>query len=216
MEHEFWHERWQRGEIGFHRAEVHPVLKAQISALLPPPAGIFVPLCGKSLDMKWLCEQGYDVVGVELSAAAIEAFMQEQKLSYTRQQQGPFEVYQAEGIRIYHGDFFALQREHLVHCQAWYDRAALVALPPAMRGRYNQHLQSIMMPTAVGLVITVEYPDGYWKGPPFTVTEDEVRAAYSQRYDIDVLPARKGFIDGGDSQVQERGYRLFPRQSSAQ
>lgn len=211
MDHEFWHERWQRGEIGFHRAQVHPILTAQIAHLVAPPATVFVPLSGKTLDMKWLLDEGYQVVGVELSAAAIEAFMEEHQLAYTCTQQGPFHVYQAPGITLYQGDFFELQPVHLEACHAWYDRAALVALPVAMRQEYNQHLQQILPPSAKGLLITVEYPEGYWKGPPFAIWEAEVRTAYEDRYQVHSLPSQPGFIEGGDSQVLEHCYLLEPK-----
>lgn len=86
MEHDFWHNRWQNQQIGFHLPEANPLLVAHFSALnLTPPTPqksntltsksprVFLPLCGKTLDIAWLLAQGYRVVGAELSQIAIDA-----------------------------------------------------------------------------------------------------------------------------------------------
>lgn len=76
MNEAFWHERWARNEIGFHLGEVNPyLLRHWPSLALPNGARVLVPLCGKSLDMAWLVEQGFTVVGVELSEKAVRAFL---------------------------------------------------------------------------------------------------------------------------------------------
>ncbi|WP_404409477.1 thiopurine S-methyltransferase [Pseudidiomarina marina] len=211
MEHEFWHERWQKREIGFHRLDVHPLLTTQIESVAKPSATIFVPLCGKSLDMQWLLQQGYEVIGIELSEVAIQEFFTEHNLPYQTSQEGSFIAYCAEGICIYQGDFFDLTEAHLQAVSAWYDRAAMVALPPTMRTRYITHLQRILPTTANGLLVMVEYPEDYWKGPPFVVHTDEIRTSYQDNYAIDVLPLLPGFTLGGDANVTERGYLLSPK-----
>src|SRR5690606_29079731 len=126
-------ERWKNHEIGFHRHEVHPLLTQHIEAVAQPKATVFIPLCGKSLDMKWLVDSGYQVLGIELNESAIKAFFAEHKLQPSIHQEGPFRVYRAPGITLYQGDFFELTPAHLDGIDAWYDRAAMVALPPAMR-----------------------------------------------------------------------------------
>lgn len=60
METSFWHRRWLNNEIGFHQSEVNPFLLEHFSALqLPPGRRVFVPLCGKTLDIGRLLSQGY-------------------------------------------------------------------------------------------------------------------------------------------------------------
>jgi thiopurine S-methyltransferase len=64
MEAEFWHERWETGQIAFHKHEYNNHMQAFINHLkLQPGDHILVPLCGKSLDMLWLLNQGYHVTG---------------------------------------------------------------------------------------------------------------------------------------------------------
>ena len=48
-----------------------------------PSASILVTWCGKSVDMPWLCSQGYNVVGIELSAIAVRQFFEENKIPYS-------------------------------------------------------------------------------------------------------------------------------------
>ena len=75
MEKDFWLERWERKETGFHQNEVNPYLRQHWQELhLARDSVVFVPLCGKSRDMLWLRKQGHRVLGVELSAIAVQAF----------------------------------------------------------------------------------------------------------------------------------------------
>jgi thiopurine S-methyltransferase len=90
MEQDFWHERWQRGEIGFHQGEVHPDLPPHWPAVgAAPDAQVFAPLCGKSLDLAWLVAQGHRVLGVELSMIAAEAWFASQRLVSARSTTAP-------------------------------------------------------------------------------------------------------------------------------
>lgn len=64
MEQEFWHERWQNNRIGFHEAEHHPPLAAHWPVVAADSHDdVFVPLCGKLLDMFWLANHGHGVIG---------------------------------------------------------------------------------------------------------------------------------------------------------
>ena len=72
MQPDFWHKRWQIGQIGFHQSAVDRHLKRYWPDLgLAGHSRVFVPLCGKSLDLVWLREQGHFVAGVEISATAL-------------------------------------------------------------------------------------------------------------------------------------------------
>ncbi len=147
MKKEFWLERWEREEIGFHEGAVNAYLN-QFWSVLNVAQGnkVFVPLCGKSVDMQWLREQGHEVVGVELSKIAAQAFFQENGYSPKYVHSEKFDCYDANGIRILCGDFFDLKRVDLAGVKAVYDRASMVALPPEMRDRYVDHLVNILMP----------------------------------------------------------------------
>ncbi|KTC63401.1 thiopurine S-methyltransferase, partial [Pseudomonas fluorescens ABAC62] len=138
-------------------------------------AKVLVPLCGKSLDLMWLASQGYRVLGVELSEQAVEAFFSEQNLTPRITREGAFSVYRADAIEVWCGDFFSLEPRDLTDCTALYDRAAMIALPPLMRARYAEHLNALLRPGCQGLLITLDYDQTQKAGPPFAVTDEEVK-----------------------------------------
>lgn len=220
MDAHFWHERWQRGEIGFHQEAVNTHLQNfwhRINA--PPRARVFVPLCGKSRDLLWLAGLGYEVVGVELSPIAVQAFFTENGLKPERLQIGAFEAWRQGEIQILRGDIFNLRPSDLATIDAVYDRASLVALPPSMRQRYAEHLARLLPEGCGVLLVTMEYPQDQMNGPPFCVHEDEVRALFGPMFDVqvahreDILQANPRFRERGLTQMNETVYLL--RRNSA-
>ncbi|MEW5905051.1 MAG: thiopurine S-methyltransferase [Pseudomonadota bacterium] len=215
MKKEFWLERWERAEIGFHQDEVNPYLLQYWPELQAAQGGeVFVPLCGKSLDMLWLRQQGYAVLGVELSPIAVRDFFAENGLALTHASAGQFDQCEAEGIRILCGDFFELTREHLAQVRAVYDRASLVALPPEMRARYARHLAELLPPGTPVLLVTFDYPQDEMNGPPFAVSVDEVQALYGAYAEVrllaqvDILEREPRFKARGVTRMQENIFVL--------
>lgn len=184
MDQDFWHQKWETNQIFFHLNQVHPLLKKYFHL---PPGKIMVPLCGKSLDMIWLLEQGHDVVGIEISPIACEAFFNENNL--------PFEkignVYMGEKITIWCEDFFKVPAEAWRGCVGLYDRAALIALPENLRRKYATHLQACLQtnrPTFQKmLLICLEYPQEKMEGPPFSVSEAKVQQLFQETFSIEKL-----------------------------
>jgi len=210
MEKNFWLERWEREEIGFHQNEINPYLLQYWQALSPAPGTqVFVPLCGKSRDMMWLRKQGHPVLGVEISATAVQAFFNENGYTPHHTSSENFEHYAADNIRIMCGDFFELTQEKLTEVKAVYDRASLIALPPEMRERYVSHLVSILPPATQILLVSFDYPQSEMSGPPFAVSTEEVESLYRGRANIrrlaqhDVLAQNPRFKDRGLSRLQE-------------
>jgi len=188
MEPKFWQERWARNQLGFHLPEVNPYLERHWPSLaLAEGAKVLVPLCGKSLDLMWLATQGHRVLGVELSEQAVEAFFSEQSLTPRITQRGVFTVYQADLIEVWCGDFFALDAEVLADCTAVYDRAALIALPPLMRSQYTEQLNNMLRPGCQGLLITLDYDQTQKAGPPFAVTDEEVKVLLGAHWSLQVI-----------------------------
>ncbi len=215
MQREFWHERWQLNQIGFHSEEINLHLQ-QYWPILNIASGsrVFVPLCGKSKDMLWLLTQGNEVIGVELSQLAVEAFFTENGLSATTSQQGKFSVSEADGLCIYCGDFFDLTANDLAGVGAVYDRASLVALPPEMRAAYAEHMQSLLESETKTLLVAFDYPQHEMQGPPFSVNAQEVQALYRSwcnvelLYTEDIIDREPQFRDKGVSRMQEQVYAL--------
>jgi thiopurine S-methyltransferase len=165
MNPDFWHSRWKESRTGFHRETANPALEHWDA---PEGAHVLVPLCGKSVDLHWLAERGHRVTGVELSPLACEQFFAEAGLSPQKDQLGPFVRWSSGPYTLLQGDVFALTGTF----DAVYDRAALVALPPEMRQRYAEVIRRVVKGT--GLLVTFEYPQQEYGGPPFSVPEEEV------------------------------------------
>lgn len=218
MKKEFWLERWERGEIGFHQDEINPYLRQYWPELSNSHVGeVFVPLCGKSLDMMWLRRHGCKVFGVELSSIAVQDFFRENGQSPTHAISGKFEICEADGIRILCGDFFDLNKEDMAQVSAVYDRASLVALPPDMRERYARHLVDILRPATQILLVTFDYPQAEMQGPPFAVSVKDVETLYGKYADIrllaqkDTLPENPRFVQRGVTRMEESLFLLTLR-----
>ncbi|MCL4160804.1 UNVERIFIED_CONTAM: hypothetical protein GTU68_061051, partial [Idotea baltica] len=132
-----WLERWQQSQIGFHQAETEPLLPNHWPELrLAANSTVFVPLCGKSIDMVWLAGQGHSVIGNELSQIAIDGFFAGQNLAPEVRTESGFTIKSAGPYELWCGDFFEMPATATRNVSAVYDRAALIALPPAMRKQY--------------------------------------------------------------------------------
>ena len=184
MEPEFWYERWQHNEIGFHAAEANPLLVAHWGALsLVAGDRVFVPLCGKTLDIGWLLSQGYRVVGAELSEKAVQELFAELGLVPEISELDELRCYRGNGVDVFVGDIFDLTQGLLGEVQAIYDRAALVAMPFSMRRRYTAHLR-VITATAPQLLLCFEYDQRAMDGPPFSISDEEVARHYAGHYDL--------------------------------
>jgi thiopurine S-methyltransferase len=196
MDPAFWHDRWENQDIGFHQADIHALLPAYWPRLeLASDAPVFVPLCGKSLDMVWLAQQGHRVIGAELSQRAIDDFFAERHLTPTTRASGSFVVKSAGPYELWCGDFFELPREAVAGVAGVYDRAALIALPHALREQYAAKLASLLPAQTRTLLITLEYEQTQMAGPPFSVPGDQVRAVFAGRHQVEELECRD-VLDG--------------------
>ena len=215
MQADFWLERWEQNQIGFHEEEINSHLQKFWSNLkVPPGSKIFVPLCGKSSDMLWLLSQGYQVVGVELSPLAVKSFFAENNLEARVTGCGALQRWEIEGLTIFQGNFFDITSEELLGCGACYDRASLIALPVEMRQQYIRHLRKIVPAISHTLLVTLEYDQDEMQGPPFSVAENEVRSLFAAAgkieclFEGDILEENEQFKQKGLTGLVERAYWL--------
>lgn len=209
---EYWSGRWERGEIGWHQSEVEPNLVMHFSKL--KPTRVFVPLCGKSLDLVWLAKQGHEVLGAELCSIACQEFFKELGIVPEMSELGAFKVYSSGGLKLLNGDFFDLSTRELGKIGAVYDRAALIALPPPLRVRYAEHMTQLLENTQDPktfelLQIVLERSPEDVDGPPFSVSAVELARLYGTKFNIDPLSSEEvDMKNGGTSQTRECVYRL--------
>ena len=194
MNPEFWQTRWQEKRIGFNQSDVNPLLIKYFSELnLPVGSRIFVPLCGKSIDMVWLAHQGFDVVGIELVESAAQEFFIEQAISYTvieHSKQTDIKCYQGEiagrTIDLWVADIFTLSADDIGHVDAVYDRAALIAMPAELRPQYSEKIRTLSC-NASQLLLTLNYDQNERAGPPFSISQEQVQQYYGNDYQMNKL-----------------------------
>ena len=195
MEASFWHQKWARGEIGFHQKDINPYLLKNLEKLnVPKGSRIFLPLCGKTRDFSFLLANGYQVVGAKLSELAVKELFKELSLNPEITLIGDLIRYSAQDIDVFVGDIFDVSAEYLSHISAVYDRAALVALPIEIRAQYTSHLMNITK-SAPQLLITFEYDKKLMDGPPFSITESEIKHHYGSKYQLKFLESN--IVPGG-------------------
>ncbi|MBY6210735.1 thiopurine S-methyltransferase [Microbulbifer agarilyticus] len=195
MEHKFWLDKWHKNEIGFHNPDAHPLLVEYLDALeLSAGARVFLPLCGKTLDIACLLQHGYRVVGAELSELAIQQLFAQLGAEPQVTKVGNAKLYSAGQLEVFVGDFFELTRDALGFIDAVYDRAALVALPETMRTAYAAHLIALTE-GADQLLLAIDYDQSQLPGPPFCVDAAEVHRLYDSAYKTEQLGSAE--IDGG-------------------
>lgn len=210
MQPNYWLERWELGRIGFHREDANPRLVEHHKAL-DDAIRVLVPLCGKSVDLEWLVVQGFEVVGIELSELAAQAFFAERGFTPERTSRGPFVELRHGNVSILVGDFFASKADELGYFDGVYDRAAMIALPTDLRARYVAHLRTLLTPKAKLLLLTLHFDaEG---GPPFSVPPEEVMAAYAGASittlaSIDGRADAPGPVERGATFVHENVYRI--------
>ena len=215
MNPEFWHERWKKNDIGFHQDTINTPLQEFWQKLgLESGQRVFVPFCGKSRDILWIQSQGNPVVGVEISPLAIESFFKENHLQAVRVTEDKLIRWKCSSLEILCCDFFNLHKSHLEGVAAVYDRASLVALPPEMRVRYIRHLISLLPQGLSILLLTLDYNQKGMEGPPFSVSDEEVKELFEADFKIEKLQ-QQGVLDDfprfkerGLAALTENVYRL--------
>ena len=215
-----WLQLWRDRQTDFHQKTVNKFLIKFWSGLnLDKGSRVFVPLCGKSLDMLWLARQGYEVIGVELSPIAVKAFFRENHLQPTRRRMGNFTLWEHGNITILCGDYFALNKLDLGHVDIVYDRAALTALPEDIRKLYVVQLRLIVPDTADVFLLTTEDVEENESADAFPPVDMEITSLYSESFAINLAHVESVLgLDTGLPQLspirsEYKVYRLSPLDS---
>lgn len=211
----FWQARWSEGKIGFHEGKPNGWLERRVDVLEGQPSAarsILVPMAGKAVDVAWLAARGHRVVAVEIVEQAVDAFFAENARVPTRSRSGAFDRLEAGGLVFLRGDVFDLRREDVGPLDAAFDRAALIALDPAERGRYVAMLSHLLGPG--GRVLLVGFQHGVAEGPPFDLTPDQVHALWEPHGRVellgedDITEASAHMTAKGATRCLEAAYRI--------
>jgi len=218
MEISYWQSRWKKDKTGWHMEVVYPKLPELWPSLsLPAGSRVLVPFCGKSLDMKWLAEQGYQVIGVDAVNKALVEFTSAFSESFTKSSSHGFDIYTSNNIELWQGDFLKLPASKVQHIDAIYDKAALVAIPQTQRKDYAQKIMTLCNPDTRMLLQTFEYEQEEMSGPPFSVPEAEVKSLYGTQFNLELVHEQSKFDElakfqqrGLSSYLIEKVYLLNP------
>lgn len=204
MKPEYWIDGWQQGLTGFDQSDPHRWLLEHWSKLdVATDATVFVPLCGKTVDMVWLAEQGHSIIGVEVSEIAVDGFFAMVGLTPEVEEIGPLVVYRAGPYELWRCDLFELPAAVFDRVDVVYDRASIVALPPDIRRRYASTLTMQLRPEAPWYLVAFTYDQSEMDGPPHSVPLDEIDELFGEEFEIDTL-IDESVIDRAVA-FQERG-----------
>ncbi len=222
MKKDFWAERWADGRIGFHQPKAHDFL-ARHADRLRPARSVYVPLCGKSLDLLWLAGNVAPVLGTEFVRPAIDSFFAEQGDTATVADVGPFRVHRGgklATVALFEGDAFALTPAAIAAAlggsgtvDAVYDRAALVALDPPTRNRYVAGLVGLLSAGGKILLVVFDYDGRKLDGPPWPVGPAEVERLFGEHGTVELLeersePVGARYREAGVTEIWERAYLI--------
>lgn len=209
-----WLSRWQDDRIAFHQQDVNPKLASYWPELGLRDAAVFVPLCGKSRDMRFLEQHSRTVVGVELAESAAQAYFADGGEVAAAVQEGEFLRLAGAATTILCGDYFSLEPAQLAGATAAFDRGALVALPPALRMAYVRKLRNLLPVGATVLLLALDYDQQAIDGPPYAASAEALRQCFAGVALFECLernhaaPAPPRFAGAGIPVVSDAVYRI--------
>jgi thiopurine S-methyltransferase len=224
----FWNARWETGATRWHKTHPHPSLQQYLDdkILSNFPGGgarVLVPLCGKSVDLKYLAQKRKvaKVVGVDGIYKAAKEFAKENPdLDLTdsaAEKVGSFRRLEGLSMEFLIGDFFDVDQVATGGSfDAVWDRGALVAVKPDLRDAYVQKLGELLNSDSKVLLSTYVRPNGdVTSGPPFSIDEAEVRKLFEGRPWV----ASVELLDSHSAIAMEKWYKaivLYWRMGNAQ
>ncbi|CAF0995279.1 unnamed protein product [Brachionus calyciflorus] len=188
---QFWNERWNKNEIGFHQANNNQNLVKHLNKLVEDNKHIRIlfPFCGKAVDMSWLASLGHEVVGVEYVQMACEKFFAENNIKHNVSEVQGFKLFTSEDgkIKIYNGSFFDFTTEHEKPFECVWDRGAYGALHYELRVKYSTHMKSLLAPKVRYLLDVFDYDTSLYPGPPHACKKDEITNLYGSEFKFELL-----------------------------
>lgn len=206
MNKDFWLEAWRSGRTRFHKSETNRLLIDHIN-IFESLETIFVPLCGKSVDMIYLLSLNKKVIGVELSELAVESFFKENELSYIKEESQRYKKYTSNHLTLFCGNLFDLNKDELGEVRALYDRASLVALPPDMRKEYANFIKRNCPKLEKMLLGSFEYDQTKADGPPFSVDQTEIQILYGDKFNVSQIETEE--TEDRNPRFENKGLESF-------
>lgn len=169
---EFWQERFEKMETGWDRGSPSPQLAAWLDSGELQPCRIAVPGCGSGWEVAELAKRGFEVIGIDYTAAAVER---------TRA------LMAAQGLKaeVIQADVLSYQPEKTF--DAIYEQTCLCAIHPEHWFKYSQQLHQWLKPAGSLWVMFMQMirpsatEEGLIQGPPYHCDINAMRALFSEK-----------------------------------
>jgi len=172
LDAEHWDRRYREGDVPWDTGQVSAELHRVISEAPIRPCRAIELGCGTGSNILWLERHEFEVVGVDISARAIERARERAR------QMGAFAAFVVAD---------ALELPDLgAPFQFFFDRGCYHAVRRLDAARYVQNVHKITAPDAAGLVLAGNAREPHSPGPP-VVTEEEIRREWGELFAIDWL-----------------------------
>ena len=187
-----WTQYWNEGTIGWHRNKVDAFLQKYLKQLCgskEESISILVTLCGKSLDLPWLADQGHNVVGCELSELAGKQLFEESNIPFSVLPVGDFKVFSAtdKNLKLFIGDFYKITASLTGKFDAIWDHNAFLAINPDDRLRYVEILGSLLVPGGRVLLSTWEYDQSKRNVAPYSLNSEQIKEYFAGMFEVELL-----------------------------
>eukprot|EP00741_Cyanophora_paradoxa_P019668 tig00021137_g18986.t1 len=171
-----WDEAWRKKQTGWDAGRPAPALarllsEASSGALPPLPRGrALVPGCGSGYDALALAREGYQALGVDISATAVSVA---NELADKEAGADAASTAWRSRVRFVEASFFDLGESPRDKFDLVYDYTFLCALPPELRQKWAEKMASLVAPG--GELVTLIFPIGtHTTGPPYAMSLDLV------------------------------------------
>lgn len=184
MDKQFWLDKWDKNEIGFHQEEYNPHMVSYFNRYANKSKSVFIPLAGKTKDICWFLENGFHVIAVEIAEKAVKDFFNENNIKYNLNKN----IYKSENLTFIQDDIFNIPLD--LEFDFIYDRASLIALPPKLRQKLIVLYKNFINRGTTLLSLIIEYNTQVMEGPPFSISYDDFQK-YFNEYQIDLIQNNK-------------------------
>jgi 2-polyprenyl-3-methyl-5-hydroxy-6-metoxy-1,4-benzoquinol methylase len=168
---EFWQERFEKNETGWDRGSASPQLLNWLGSGALQPCRIAVPGCGSGWEVAELAGRGFDVTGIDYTAAAVE---KTRALLFGRTLEA--EVLQAD----------VLTHQPQTLFDAIYEQTCLCAIHPEYWIQYAKQLHAWLKPEGSLWVLFMQMmrpaatEQGLIVGPPYHCDINGMRALFPE------------------------------------
>ena len=157
-----WEEAWRAGTTPWDAGKSPPALRSLLDREIVPPGRILIPGCGAGYDLSALAREDREVIGIDLSEQAREAFLAAHS--------------DLPGTVVYEvTDFFSF--EPPTGFDFVWDYTFFCALDPDQRTPWSEMMKRLVKPTGVLATLLFPFEDSIseTQGPPWPINTNMVR-----------------------------------------